>query len=102
MDWVIRFGNRSLAQVRQTLLRDLENEAYAVLLGKTERVGGLSIIACVDLLFPSHTDYISQSRTHLNCASSDNLGHQSVLSFGGSGSSLIKFMRFQFRGASAA
>ena len=36
------------------------------------------------------------------CASSDNLGHQSVLSFGGSGSSLIKFMRFQFRGASAA
>ncbi|SEN84126.1 hypothetical protein SAMN04488077_1376, partial [Roseovarius tolerans] len=31
------------------------------------------------------------------CASSDNLGHQSVLSFGGSGSSLIKFMRFQFR-----
>ena len=38
----------------------------------------------------------------LYCASSDNLGHQSVLSFGGSGSSLIKFMRFQFRGASAA
>ena len=37
-----------------------------------------------------------------HCASSDNLGHQSVLSFGGSGSSLIKFMRFQFRGASAA
>ena len=37
-----------------------------------------------------------------NCASSDNLGHQSVLSFGGSGSSLIKFMRFQFRGASAS
>ena len=36
------------------------------------------------------------------CASSDNLGHQSVLSFGGSGSSLIEFMRFQFGGASAA
>lgn len=37
-----------------------------------------------------------------DCPSSDNLGHQSVLSFGGSGSFLIEFMRFQFCGASAA
>ena len=35
------------------------------------------------------------------CASSDNLGHLSGFPFGGSGSSLIEFMRFQFRGASA-
>lgn len=36
------------------------------------------------------------------CPSSDNLGQLSVVSFGGSGSSLIEFMRFQFGGASAA
>jgi len=36
------------------------------------------------------------------CPSSDNLGQLSVLSFGGSGSSLIEFMRFPFGGASAA
>ena len=36
------------------------------------------------------------------CPSSDNLGQLSVLSFGGSGSSLIEVMRFQFGGASAA
>ena len=36
-----------------------------------------------------------------DCASSDNLGHLSGFPFGGSGSSLIEFMRFQFRGASA-
>ena len=34
-------------------------------------------------------------------ASSDNLGHLSGFPFGGSGSSLLEFMRFQFRGASA-
>ena len=37
-----------------------------------------------------------------DCPSSDNLGQLSALSFGGSGSSLIEFMRFQFGGASAA
>ncbi len=36
------------------------------------------------------------------CASSDNLGRLSGVSFGGSGSSLIEFMRFQFGGAIAA
>ena len=36
------------------------------------------------------------------CASSDNLEHQRCFPFGGSGSSLIEFMRFQFGGASAA
>jgi len=37
-----------------------------------------------------------------DCASSDNLEHQRCFPFGGSGSSLIEFMRFQFGGASAA
>ena len=36
------------------------------------------------------------------CPSSDNLEHQRCFPFGGSGSSLIEFMRFQFGGASAA
>ena len=36
------------------------------------------------------------------CPSSDNSGHQRCFPFGGSGSSLIDFMRFQFGGASAA
>lgn len=38
----------------------------------------------------------------LVCPSSDNLGHQSGFCFGGSGSSMIDFMRLQFGGASAA
>jgi hypothetical protein len=38
----------------------------------------------------------------LMCPSSDNLGRLSGVSFGGSGSSLIEVMRFQFGGASAA
>src|SRR6056297_3558781 len=45
---------------------------------------------------------IALHNLNLLCPSSDNLGHQSVLSFGGSGSSLIEFMRFPFGGASAA
>lgn len=36
------------------------------------------------------------------CPSSDNLGQLSVVSFGGSGSSLLEVMRFQLGGASAA
>ena len=36
------------------------------------------------------------------CPSSDNLGQQRCFPFGGSGSSLIEIMRFQFGGASAA
>jgi IS5 family transposase len=36
------------------------------------------------------------------CQSSDNLGQQRCFPFGGSGSSLIEIMRFQFRGVSAA
>ncbi|WP_296763635.1 hypothetical protein [Sediminimonas sp.] len=38
----------------------------------------------------------------LVCPSSDNLGRVSDFRIGGSGPSSIKFMRFQFRGASAA
>ncbi len=37
-----------------------------------------------------------------DCPSSDNLEQQKRFPFGGSGSSLIEIMRFQFRGASAA
>ena len=36
------------------------------------------------------------------CPPSDNLGQLSVVSFGGSGSSLLEVMRFQLGGASAA
>jgi hypothetical protein len=38
----------------------------------------------------------------VRCPSSDNSGHQRCFPFGGSGSSLIEIMRFQFGGASAA
>ena len=38
----------------------------------------------------------------VKCPSSDNLGQLSVVSFGGSGSSVLEVMRFQFGGASAA
>jgi hypothetical protein len=58
-------------------------------LGRGENIGVVSVGSCI----------IGQM---LDCPSSDNLGHLSVVSFGGSGSSLIEFMRFQFGGASAA
>ena len=49
-------------------------------------------------------DMVGRLAEHIgpgNCPSSDNLGHLSGFRFGGSGSSLIEFMRFQFGGASA-
>jgi len=50
----------------------------------------------------SKADYYAfQALRILACASSDNLGHLSGFPFGGSGSSLIEFMRVRFDGASA-
>jgi DNA-binding XRE family transcriptional regulator len=60
-----------------------------------------------DLLLSTLTSYVEAMGGNLKlmvefCPSSDNSGHQRCFPFGGSGSSLIEIMRFQFGGASAA
>lgn len=62
----IRFKNTDLSKLRNRLLNDLENEQFAILLGKKETVANLTIIKVIDLKFPSEDDYLGKSLTHLS------------------------------------
>ena len=57
----IKFKQGDLATLRETLLEDTSNEHFAVLLGKTHRIDGYTIITVVDMLFPARSDYHHQS-----------------------------------------
>ena len=59
------------------------------------------LAGCASYNQASDADKIDAAVT-ATCPSSDNLGQLRLIPFGGSGSSLIEFMRFQFGGASAA
>src|SRR2546428_7079291 len=59
--YVIKFKHGDLACLRGKLLEDLSREHFAVLLGKTQKINGYTIINVVDLLFPARSDYNHQS-----------------------------------------
>src|SRR5207247_5400565 len=59
--YLIKFKHGDLACLRERLLEDLSREHFAVLLGKTQRINGYTIINVVDLLFLARSDYTHQS-----------------------------------------
>src|SRR5213080_3985812 len=59
--YVIKFKHGDLTCLRGRLLEDLSREHFAVLLGKTRKINGYTIINVVDLLFPARSDYNHQS-----------------------------------------
>src|SRR6266571_3789858 len=59
--YLIKFKHGDLACLRGKLLEDLSREHFAVLLGKTQKINGYTIINVVDLLFPARSDYNHQS-----------------------------------------
>src|SRR5205085_7381519 len=63
--YVIKFQHRQLAALRERLLTDLSSEYWAVILGKTERVGELAVLKVYDILYPLSQDYISQGMAFL-------------------------------------
>ena len=58
---LIKFKHGDLAYLRARLLEDLSNEHFAVLLGKTQKIDGYTIINVIDLLFPRQSDYHQQN-----------------------------------------
>ena len=59
--YLIKFKHGDLACLRGKLLEDLSREHFAVLLGKTQKINGHTIITVVDMLFPARSDYNHQS-----------------------------------------
>src|SRR3989441_6351841 len=63
--YMIKFKHGDLACLRKRLLTDLSREHFAVLLGKTQKINGYTIINVIDLLFPAQSDYTQQSGAFL-------------------------------------
>ncbi len=59
--YLIKFKHGDLAYLRARLLADLSREHFAVLLGKTQKIDGYTIINVIDLLFPGQSDYNQQN-----------------------------------------
>src|SRR5579864_5241275 len=59
--YLIKFKQGDLAYLRARILEDLSSEHFAVLLGKTQKIDGYTIINVIDLLFPGQSDYHQQS-----------------------------------------
>src|SRR6266487_843275 len=59
--YLIKFQHGDLEYLRARLLADLSREHFAVLLGKTHKINGYTIINIIDLLFPAQSDYNQQS-----------------------------------------
>ena len=57
----IKFKQGDLEYLRTRLLEDLSREHFAVLLGKTRKIDGYTIITIIDLLFPERSDYNQQN-----------------------------------------
>jgi len=57
----IKFKQGDLEYLRTRLLSDLSREHFAVLLGKTRKIDGYTIITVIDLLFLEQSDYNQQN-----------------------------------------
>jgi molybdopterin-synthase adenylyltransferase len=67
---VIKFPQGLFGFLTSNLLRDKENESFAVLLGKHERADGIDLIRVVDIRIPTSNDFRGRGLTHLNLESS--------------------------------
>lgn len=63
--YVIKFQQGDLDHLRARLLEDVSREHFAVLLAKTRKIDGATIINVIDLLFPAQADYNQQSAAFL-------------------------------------
>jgi len=61
----IRFPQGIFANLRNNLLEDLSKEAFALLFGKTERLGKSHIIKVVGVRYPGPADYEGRGQAHL-------------------------------------
>ena len=59
--YLIKFQHGDLARLRARLLADLSREHFAILLGKTQKINGYTIVTVIDLLFLAQSDYNQQS-----------------------------------------
>jgi len=59
--YLIKFQQGDLASLRERLLADLSREHFALLLGKTQKINGYTIITVIDMLFPGQADYALHS-----------------------------------------
>jgi len=59
--YLIKFKHGDLDHLRARVLEDLSKEHFAVLLGKTQKINGYTIINVIDILFPAQSDYNQQS-----------------------------------------
>ncbi len=64
--YLIKFQQGDLDRLRAMLLADLSREHFAILLGKTRRIHGYTIITVIDLLFLAQSDYNQQSVASLH------------------------------------
>lgn len=59
--YLIKFQHGDLDYLRARLLNDLSREHFAILLGKTQKINGSTIITVIDMLFLEQSDYTQQS-----------------------------------------
>ncbi|MFL5666112.1 MAG: HesA/MoeB/ThiF family protein [Ktedonobacteraceae bacterium] len=64
--YLIKFKQGDLDGVRTKLLADRSREHFAILLGKTRKINGYTIMTVVDILFPMQADYHHQSMAALH------------------------------------
>lgn len=58
---IIRFPQGAFEELRLRLLKDLGNEAFALILGKRTTAGGHTVIRVKDVIYPGPGDYEGQS-----------------------------------------
>lgn len=63
---LIKFKYGALDYLRANLLKDLSREHFAILLGKTQKINGYTIIKVIDILFLEQSDYNQQSMAFLH------------------------------------
>jgi molybdopterin-synthase adenylyltransferase len=62
---LIKFQDGALEYLRARLFKDLSREHFAILLGKTQQINGITLIKVIDILFLEQSDYHQQSAAFL-------------------------------------
>jgi len=61
----IKFSVCSLGRLRNSLLEDISNEHFAMLLGRTERIGNIEVVNILDSIFFDRADLSDQSEAFI-------------------------------------